>query len=785
VASDREFLEAAVRQGFLASEQAENLLRTLQGRSARDVALEQRLLSEVQAAAVVDLLARPALPEAHPGDLQIGQIALSWKLVDQPTLTQSQAEQLEARTRGENPSLGEVLVRRGSLTTDDLIKIVREQGRRTEGGLDLPRYEIRARLGEGSTAMVYNAWDRELKRPVALKVLRESSSFSDVARQRFRREAQAAAGLRHPNVVTVYDAGQHEGRLFLAMELVEGRTLGKVMRDERGDLPRLLRLFERAAQGVAAAHAQGIVHRDLKPDNILVTTGGEPKVGDFGLAHVVDSSMPLTRTGAVLGTPVYMSPEQVQGRVREITPRTDVYALGAMLYEALTGSPPHTADTMPELYAKIVHESPPAPRKRRAEIAPELETIILRAIDKDPGRRYETAGALADDLKNFLEGKPIAARPAAPWGPGSRRLVLAVAGLAALIGALVVVRQGQPRKQVIAKLDLLEGNVQTATREGVDRPAKTGQDLFEGEGVTVGSQSRAVLLLSQGSRLEASDDTALQQVVAGKSGRSLRMVHGAIEVEIGSADQEMKIVTPQSEISFRRAKVRIGADAQSTRIAVVSGAASIRRGSDGGSIVVNAGEAAEAAPGAALASAPRISGTDRASWEVFDQLPNWTLQGDLNRVPFELLGRNADETWRWIAFRSRERMNLARAPLRLVASLIFNPGPAKPSVRLDFGKLGRKMSVEVGPERITVMKHENHTPIFEVKHEQDAGKPIDLDIVVDRMTAKVTVGGRVIFDGLHGVSDIDGSMPTVTASCRQSQSVQTVRFEKLELTGSR
>jgi tRNA A-37 threonylcarbamoyl transferase component Bud32/tetratricopeptide (TPR) repeat protein len=429
VASDREFLEAAVRQGFLASEQAEHLLLALHGRSARDVALEQHLLTDAQAAAVAELLARP---DTHPGDLQIGQIALSWKLVDPDTLKRSQVEQREARSRGENPSLGEVLVRRGSLTTNDLIRIVREQGRRTEGGLDLPRYEIRARLGEGSTALVYNAWDRELKRPVALKVLRESSSFSDVARQRFRREAQAAAGLRHPNVVMVYDAGEHEGRLFLVMELVEGHTLGKAMRDERGDLPRLLRLFERAARGVAAAHAQGIVHRDLKPENILVTTGGEPKVGDFGLAHVVDSSLPLTRTGAVLGTPLYMAPEQVEGRAKELSPRTDVYALGAILYEVVSGRPPHSAETLTDIYKEIVNEEPVAPSRLDPSVPPSLEAIILKALAKDPGRRYEDAGALADDVGRHLSGDAVQARPPDLFYRGRQWLTrhkIAVAGL--------------------------------------------------------------------------------------------------------------------------------------------------------------------------------------------------------------------------------------------------------------------------------------------------------------------------------------------------------------------
>jgi len=718
-------------------------------------------------------------------DLVLGKIAVEMNILRAEQLEEAIQEQTRSRAEGKRTALGQVLIDSGRITSDDLVRLVKEQVRRAEGMPSIPRYEIRKRLGEGATAVVYDAWDKDLKRSVALKILRPAAGMSDVGRQRFRREAQAGAGLAHPHVVLVYDAGEVDGHLYLVMEVVHGRPLSELLPEPRKEDRPILQILEKAARGVAAAHEKGIVHRDLKPANILVTASGEPKVGDFGLAHLLTSQSELTRTGTALGTPVYMSPEQVQGRVREITPRTDVYALGVILYEALTGSPPHLADTMPELYAKIVQETPSAPRKRRAEIAPELETIILKAIDKDPGRRYATAGAFADDLKNFLEGKPIVARPPGPWDRVPRRLVLAVVGLAALIGAVSVVRRADPRKQGIATLDRLEGNVVIATREGGNRPARTGQELLEGEGLTLGFQARAILVLSPGSRLEASDETSLRQLVAAKSGWSLRMSSGAIEVEIGSVDQEMKVVTPQSEISFRQAKVRIGADAQSTRIAVVSGAASVRRGSDGGSIVVEAGQVAEVAPGSALAPVPKIPGTDRASWEVFDQLPNWTLQGDLNRVPFELEGRNADETWRWIAFRSTERIDLKRAPLRLVASLTFNPGPAKASVRFDVVQQGRKFAVDVGPETIIVMKHETHTPIFEVKNDREAGKPVDVDVLVDRMAAKVTVGGRVIYDGLHGSCDINGSMPTVTASCRQSKSVQIVRFEKLELTGNR
>src|SRR6185295_1275176 len=179
-----------------------------------------------------------------------------------------------------------------------------------------------------------------------------------IARQRFRREAQAAAGLAHPNVITVHDAGEADGRLYLVMELVDGKPLSEFFRNPDVDLRRRIQLIEHAARGVAAAHEKGIVHRDLKPQNILVPPGGEPKVADFGLAHMADSTTALTRTGSTLGTPLYMSPEQVGGKAREITPRTDVWALGAILYEVLSTRPPFLGETQLEIYEKIAHHDP-------------------------------------------------------------------------------------------------------------------------------------------------------------------------------------------------------------------------------------------------------------------------------------------------------------------------------------------------------------------------------------------------------------------------------------------
>jgi len=276
---------------------------------------------------------------------------------------------------------------------------------------EIPRYEILDRIGEGSSAVIFRATDRELRRPVALKIQRPGVSRSDVGRERFRREAQTVAGLAHPNVVMIHDAGEAGGYAYLVMELVDGRPFSDLLKEGKLDLRALLGVLEKASRGVAAAHEKGIVHRDLKPSNILVTASGVPKVADFGLAHLVDSTSQLTRTGSSLGTPLYMSPEQVEGRAGGISPRTDVYSLGAILYEILTGRPPHVGETLMEIYGRIVREDPTSPKTLNPKLPDDLQTIALKSLEKDPRRRYSTAREFADDLGQYLAGEPIQARP--------------------------------------------------------------------------------------------------------------------------------------------------------------------------------------------------------------------------------------------------------------------------------------------------------------------------------------------------------------------------------------
>ncbi len=350
---------------------------------------------------------------------------------------------------------------------------------------DIPRYEILGRLGEGATAVVYRALDRDLHRYVALKVQRQLVAPDDVACQRFRREAQATAGVPHPNVVMVHDAGEDKGRLYLVMELVDGRPMSELLRGRTADLKDLVRILERAARGVAAAHEKGIVHRDLKPSNILVADAGEPKVADFGLAHLLDSTAQLTKTGSSLGTPLYMSPEQVEGRAKDISPRTDVYSLGAILYEIVTGHVPHEGETMLEIYGRIVHDDPKPPTAWTPSAPQDLQTVALKALEKDPQRRYANARDFAEDLARWLAGEPVLARPRSRayrvWRALRKNrlaraaaLVLGVALLAsAAVGVAVREKSGRLDVEKEKRLSLLREHARTSL-EAVLRLRRAG-----------------------------------------------------------------------------------------------------------------------------------------------------------------------------------------------------------------------------------------------------------------------------------------------------------------------
>ncbi len=271
------------------------------------------------------------------------------------------------------------------------------------------RYEILSLLGKGGMGTVYKARDGRLSRFVALKFIRMGPSASV---QRFFQEARAQARINHKHICKVYEVGEVEGKPYIAMEFIEGFSLLKVMGQLR--LEEKVYILRDIAQAMHAAHRLGIVHRDLKPSNVMVQKDEQGEwravVTDFGLAHDPEAEQQLTKTGMVLGTPAYMSPEQARGDIRQIDRRTDIYSLGAMLYELLTGTPPFVSENTVVTVLRVLQEDPVRVRKRAPTIPPDLETITMKCLEKDSSRRYESAQALAQDLQAYLSGEMIRAR---------------------------------------------------------------------------------------------------------------------------------------------------------------------------------------------------------------------------------------------------------------------------------------------------------------------------------------------------------------------------------------
>jgi WD40 repeat protein/serine/threonine protein kinase len=324
----------------------------------------------------------------------------------------------------------------------------------------IPGYEVLGELSRGGMGIVYKARDLNLNRPVALKMILAGARAGEEQRRRFRTEAEAVARLQHPGIVQIYDIGEHNASPFLSLEFCAGGSLAARLNGRPLAPVPAARLLEHLAQAVQAAHQQGILHRDLKPANVLLTSGkrlfveavetGTPlsavhgcvaKISDFGLAKRVNDDSGPTLSGEILGTPSYMAPEQSQGKSTQVGPEADVYALGAILYELLTGRPPFRAATVLETLAEVRLQEPVAPRRLQPKVPRDLETICLKCLQKQARQRYATAQALADDLHRFLTGQPIHARPVGSmerlhrW---CRRNRLA-AGLAAAVAMALVV----------------------------------------------------------------------------------------------------------------------------------------------------------------------------------------------------------------------------------------------------------------------------------------------------------------------------------------------------------
>jgi serine/threonine-protein kinase len=351
-----------------------------------------------------DLFARPARErEAPPRSDSVGRAADAWR---------------KTSARLANPDL-----------------LMPANLRATPGARRVGRYELREPLGQGGCGMVYRAWDPKHEREVALKLVNRSD---DSARIRFEREIKATARLRHQGVVSLLDSGEHDGQLFIVTELVVGGSLAGLLERE-GRLPpeRAARVLRDIAVAIHYAHGEGVLHRDLKPHNVLLDDDDRARVVDFGLARLDDKAR-VTATGTTLGTPAYMSPEQIDARGLELDARCDVYGLGATLYHALTGQPPFDADSVEELFHSVLCSDAPPPSTLAPAVPADLDTIVLKCLDKEPGRRYPDAAVLAADLERFLGGEPVLARRASPlagaWRWARQNPLVAVMG-----GLLVVV----------------------------------------------------------------------------------------------------------------------------------------------------------------------------------------------------------------------------------------------------------------------------------------------------------------------------------------------------------
>ncbi len=351
-------------------------------------------------------------------------------------------------------------------------------------------YELLGEVARGGMGVVYRARQRSLNRLVAIKLIQGTDSPAEV--QRFRNEAQTVADLDHPQIVAVHEVGEHEGQLYFSMRLVEGGSLAQHLDRFAADPRSAARLVGSVARAIHHAHQRGILHRDLKPSNILLDAEGRPHVTDFGLAKRVQADSSLTQSGALIGTPSYMAPEQTTGQRGLVTTATDVYGLGAVLYALLSGHPPFRGDTVLDTLVLVREQEPEPPSRANPRVDRDLETICLKCLQKEPRKRYASAEALADDLQRLLDGQPIQARPAGrlerllKWVK-RRPLWAALLGVSCA-AALTLAALSAWLWSTVLDRDAALATAQTATASAQASEARTRQFLYAAAYQTLSQQ---------------------------------------------------------------------------------------------------------------------------------------------------------------------------------------------------------------------------------------------------------------------------------------------------------
>jgi tetratricopeptide (TPR) repeat protein/tRNA A-37 threonylcarbamoyl transferase component Bud32 len=437
----------------------------------------------------------------------------------------------------------------------------------------IPGYEVLGVLGRGGMGVVYKARQASLRRLVALKMILAGGHATAEQRARFRTEAEAAARLQHPNVVQVHEVGEHGGLPFFCLEFVDGGSLANRLDGTPWPPRQAAQLVETLARAVHAAHQRGIVHRDLKPANVLLAEDGTPKVTDFGLAKVLDATAELTGSGAIMGTPSYMAPEQTGRSAHAVGPAADVYSLGAVLYELLTGRPPFKGETPLATVAQVVADEPVPPRSLQPGLPRDLDTVCLKCLQKEPPKRYASAAALADDLRHFLAGEPIRARPVGPagrlWRWGRRNpkvasllavLALVVAAGTATVTALWLLAE-ERRRTAEGNLALAERRHREAranyrkARDAVDQLARIGDEYLRHIPHQEKVRQAVLALLAEALRLnreflqENSDDPEVRQETA----RTYERL-GLIYHKLGETQDAEKLLRQAVDLSQRLAE---------------------------------------------------------------------------------------------------------------------------------------------------------------------------------------------------------------------------------------